>query len=441
MRPTARSIILGTFFSLLFSVLAFAQEPISLEASITDALKQHPQIKSLKYNREAVDNTVEAAFGRFFPRVDLYSEMGLQNYSSPYTRANNTDYWKYASDNRATLTQNLFDGYNRTSEHDRELAKQESARSRLSDTIETVALDAIRAHVDVARQRELIRLAQDNVARHETILQSIKERVDAGAASRADEMQALSRLARARTTLVTYQGELKVAEADYARAVGQAPTELVPPEYPSGLAPVNMEQVAEKALSSNPKINTYSYEITVAQEERDIVGSRMYPTLDLKASTRYTDDLDESLSWIWDNRLMLVVNWNIFNGTTDYYDKKAAEARIHEAEADLNDTVDGIMRLVSTAWAEYHMSIDQVTLYTQALDYSTQSRDMYMQQFNVGQRSLLDVLDAENELFSNAVLLKTAIYNRTYSVYKIQAIQGTLIQAMDMTALVEEISL
>lgn len=176
----------------------------------------------------------------------------------------------------------------------------------------------------------------------------------------------------------------------------------------------------------------YKAEIDVAEQTKGQLESTMYPTVDAYLSTRHTDNLDGVDSYVQDNKAMLRARWNIFNGTSDYYDIKTAAARIREAQNNLQDTTDDIIRQVASTWADYQSSLNQIEKYQEALQYSLESLDMYLMQFNVGQRSLLDLLDATNEVFSNRVQLETATMNRDFTVYKFLALEGQLMKTLEI---------
>ncbi|WP_238528360.1 TolC family outer membrane protein [Pseudodesulfovibrio mercurii] len=406
---------------------------MTLKDSVVAAVKQHPQIKALLNNKDAVAKAQLSALGRFFPSLDLTGEYGKQQYSNSTTRNNGTDKrWRTPSEFKATLTQPIFDGFDRWHDYKREGARLTSAEGRLVDNVETVGLDAVRAHVDVVRLRKLVSLAEDNIAAHQHLLDSISERVEGGAGNRADEMQAKGRVARAETTLVTYTGELRAAEAEYIRTVGTAPVSLADPQYLPDYIPGKADNILELALDNNPKIAVYKAEITVAEQTKGQLESTMYPTVDAYLSSRHTDNLDGVDYWIQDNKAMLRARWNIFNGTSDYYDIQTAAARIREAQDNLQDTTDDIIRQVAATWADYQSSLNQIEKYQEALQYSIESLDMYLMQFNVGQRSLLDLLDATNEVFSNRVQLETATMNRDFTVYKFLALEGSLMKTLEI---------
>ncbi|WP_229595156.1 TolC family outer membrane protein [Pseudodesulfovibrio sediminis] len=433
-----KKLVLATLiFSLVLSVpaLAATDGTMSLKDSVVAAVKQHPQIKSLLYNRDAVSKAQLSALGRFFPSLDLAGELGWQQYSNANNRANRTDDdTRTPTDVSATLTQNVFDGFDRWNDYQREDARMTSAEGRLVDNVETVALDAIRAHVDVVRNRRLVALAGENITAHQELLDSISERVEGGAGNRADEMQAKGRVARAETTLVNYVGELRTAEAEYTRTVGATPEALGDPEYNPEYIPGTVEQILETTLDNNPKIHVYKAEIEVAERTKNQLMSTMYPNVDVYAQIRQRDDYDGVDSWVNDKKVMLSASWNVFNGGSDFNDVRTAAARIREAKSNLQDTTDDLIRQVASAWAEYESSIGQIEKYQEALQYSLESLDMYLMQFNVGQRSLLDVLDATNEVFSNKVQLETATSNRNFTLYKFLALEGELMKTLEVAS-------
>jgi len=255
--------------------------------------------------------------------------------------------------------------------------------------------------------------------------------VQAGATSLADETQAKSRLARAFTTLITYKGNLRTAEADYTRVTGKAPGVLSTPQFHPEYVE-DMEKVLKRTMDNNPKIKTSKADLVASEKDEMVAESDFYPNVDVVVSSRNTDNLDGSDSYYQDNSAMLQMSWNLFSGGSDYSETKAAKARVGEAKSNLQDTTDDLIRQVVTAWTEYETAVSQVENYERALGYSIETRDMYLVQFNVGQRSLLDVLDSINEVFSNSVLLETAKTNRSFSLYKLVTLRGDLVHTLEV---------
>ncbi|WP_319468377.1 TolC family outer membrane protein [uncultured Pseudodesulfovibrio sp.] len=420
---------------LLSTTLALAEVDgtTSIKESVAGAVRQHPQIKSLLYNRDAMARNLSAALGRFFPSLDLTSNYGFQEYSSSTTRGEGTDdRTRTASDTTLKVTQNVFDGMSRYNTYEGSKARLSSAEYRLFNNVETIGLDAIRAHIDVVRQRRLVNLAEENIVAHQEVLESIAERVAGGAGSKADEMQARGRVARAETTLVTYTGGLHTAEASYIRLVGKMPGALSDPFFHTEYIPADMNQIMETSLKENPRIKVYQAEVLSAEKNKNVTNAAMFPTVDLEVSSRHTDNLDGAKTYLRDDRAMLAMSWNLFSGGSDYSSLQASDSRVREAESNLQDATDELSREVAVAWTEYQTAVGQIEKHQEALQYSMESRDMYLMQFNVGQRSLLDVLDSINEVFSNSVLLETAQSNLYFTQYKFLALNGELIKTLEI---------
>ena len=110
-----------------------------------------------------------------------------------------------------------------------------------------------------------------------------------------------------------------------------------------------------------------------------------------------------------------------------------AKACEEEGYALFEKTALDVNRDVVAAWFDYQTAVKEVENYKRTLDFSRETNEMYMVQFNVGQRSLLDMLDSLNEVFNNSVLLETARMNRSYSLYKLLALQGRLVRALEIS--------
>ncbi|WP_147820637.1 TolC family outer membrane protein [Salidesulfovibrio onnuriiensis] len=430
-----KHLIIAMLMSLLCAGPAFGADSgsTSLKESAAIAVKQHPQVKALLHNRDAMSRNLAASLGRFFPSLDLSSKYGFQNYNSAGTRNSGTeDKTNTASDSTLSMTVNVFDGMDRYNSYKGAGDRFESAKHRLEDNIETVALDAVRAHVDVLRNRKLKRMAEENVQSHKEVLNDILERVNVGAGNRADEMQARGRLARAESTVISYTSALESSEAAYVRATGTTPQNLEPVAYTPALLPDDVKKIVAVALEKNPKIKVRKADWNASQRDKNVTESDMYPEVDVVLSSRYTNDLDGAETYVKDNRAMLQFSWNLFNGGSDYNEIKSAGSRVQQAEAELMNETDDLIRQITSGWAEYEAAKGQVEKYEEALQYSIQSRDMYLIQFRVGQRSLLDVLDAINEVFSNMSQLETAKSNRAFSLYKLKTLQGELISTLEI---------
>ena len=417
------------------SVAAQANDEVTnIRRSVLATLKYHPQLKARAHARSAAEQDMKEARGGFFPRLDVSGGYGLETYSDPNTRRDGEEHHSTDRfDSSITATQLLFDGFGTPSRLELSKAALRSSKDQFLDAAESLSLDAIIAHLDVFRQRRLVELAEDNVAQHEEILSSMEERQRLGGGSLADVTQTRGRLARALTTLSQTQSDLHIAEASYLRLTGITPSELEDGETPEA-APQNIDTAVANTMSDNNQISALQNELEVAAARIDVTKSTFMPTVNLQASSTYSDNANANTWHTINNQVMVRLNWNLLRGGSDLAALRATKARRLQARMNLEDTKDRLRQEVAATWSQYKSALEQAALYEEAVEYNRQTRDMYIQQFNVNQRSLLDVLDAENELFNAQGQLITAGTNVVIGAYRLLALEGALLDSLDISS-------
>lgn len=205
----------------------------SVQASVAGALRHHRSLMSAKESRTAAEHSLRQARAGFGPRVDVSGRSGMGIISDSSSRAYDLDKeWLGVGSVSAQLVQPLWDGFATRSRTRMARAALDSAQARLLDTQTTVTLNAVVAHLNLLRCRVLRELAQENVARHESIVQQAYERLALGADTQADVAQAQSRLKRAESLLSEADAALQTAYATYTRTTGLEPRhleEVLPP--------------------------------------------------------------------------------------------------------------------------------------------------------------------------------------------------------------------
>ena len=417
-------------FTLLTPTISKA-ETISLHQSVDEALKFSPQLQALTHEHQAAEFDLKQSRGRYLPSVDLLLGYGLEQYSDRVTRRAGADPsdsdWDSRGDATLRLTQSVYDGGETRQQVAIQQALLDSANFQIKSAAQTVALDAITAHLDVFRQRELVVLAEKNLTVHQDIYQSLSEREQAGAGSIADVTQAQARMARAQSTLYLSKADLSKALANYSRVAGFAPK---PEAVTYAGVPETLPPTLEKALELMENNNPELLALTTTLAENDarvaLARSTYKPKIDIQLSSRYNDQLEGDRSWQNTNDAMLNLRWNLFNGGQDRAGASAALSRKNRSLSDRNDKLLELQEATSAAWATYKSLHGQKIAYRDAVDFSQKTFDAYLHQFSVSQRSLLDVLIAENDYFQSASQLITVAVNETLVAYRILALTGDL---------------
>ena len=439
-----KQIIWGALFSLLLATAATAAEtgypppppagkPLSVEDSIYGVLRNHHNLRGMIENREVLDHEVRRAQAGFGPRVDVTGQAGGSVLSDSSTRSQNLDSQMWGKVGySAQLVQPIWDGFATRSRVRTAKSTLESQKYRVFDTATSLSLDAIIAHIDLLRRRKIYELSEENVAHHKSLVGQAQDRASLGADTAADVTQAQSRLQRALSSLSEAKASLLVAEETYTRLTGlpaasrlQTVT-MPPPLYTASQA------VLEKAKKSNPQLAAYLQDIRASRAERELADSAFSPALNLEAGPNYTNLGGTSDRWVYSFDVMGVVRWNIFNSGADVAERRAASARMRQSRQVMYNFIDDLKLDVDSTWVNYLAAQEQYNHYSKAIEYNRYTRTAYIEQFQIGKRSILDVLDTESELYNSATQAETARGNILVGAYRLSALTGNMLPEMSI---------
>ena len=432
----------GTFLFLASSAVAAENsyppppdpgKALSIEDSIYGVLRTHHNLRGMIENREVLGHEVRRAQAGFGPRVDVTGQAGGSVLSDSNTRSQNLDtqMWGKAGYS-AQLVQPIWDGFATRSRVRNAKSTLESQKYRVFDTATSLSLDAIIAHIDLLRRRKIYQLSEENVAQHKGLVGQAQDRASLGADTAADVTQAQSRLQRAYSSLSEARAALLVAEETYSRLTGlPAASRLQPISMPPHLfaAP---QAVMELAKTSNPKLAAYLQDIRASRGERELADAAFSPTLNLEAGPNYTNLGGTSDRWVYSFDVMGVVRWNIFNSGADVAERRAASARMRQTRQVMYNFMDDLKLDVESTWINYQAAQEQYKHYAKAIEYNKYTRTAYLEQFQIGKRSILDVLDTESELYNSATQAETARGNILVGAYRLSALTGNMLPEMSI---------
>lgn len=439
-----KQIIWGALFSLLLATAATAAEtgypppppagkPLSVEDSIYGVLRNHHNLRGMIENREVLDHEVRRAQAGFGPRVDVTGQAGGSVLSDSSTRSQNLDSQMWGKVGySAQLVQPIWDGFATRSRVRTAKSTLESQKYRVFDTATSLSLDAIIAHIDLLRRRKIYELSEENVAHNKSLVGQAQDRASLGADTAADVTQAQSRLQRALSSLSEAKASLLVAEETYTRLTGlpaasRLQTVTMPPQLYTA-----SQAVLEKAKKSNPKLAAYLQDIRASRAERELADSAFSPALNLEAGPNYTNLGGTSDRWVYSFDVMGVVRWNIFNSGADVAERRAASARMRQSRQVMYNFIDDLKLDVDSTWVNYLAAQEQYNHYSKAIEYNRYTRTAYIEQFQIGKRSILDVLDTESELYNSATQAETARGNILVGAYRLSALTGNMLPEMSI---------
>lgn len=421
------------FLALLACVAHFgaAAAGETLRQVVSAALERFPEIQGAQHRREAAQAQVGQARAEWLPSLSGSVGEGRETSRNSATRALGGDVGMRRREAEVSVTQLLFDGGAAGGQIRRFSARAEGAEFSAINTVEEVALRAGQVFLEVARLREQLAIARENVGAHERTLSDVSALADAGRGRRADVTQAQARRALAFSFAEQLAGQLAQAEAGFRYFTGRPPGELAaPPSFEAELPP-RAELAISQALAAHPVLKAAEREVDAAQHDHASTRARMaMPRVTIEAGASRNRDLDGVAGPNHDRYAMLRLRYNFFRGFADSERVRETDARIEEALSGIARVRLDIERNVRQAWdalASDRTRLPQLAQYARA---SAEVAEAYRLQFQLGQRSLLDVLNAENERYNAA---STFVAGRTAvaaNELRLLASQGRLVEGL-----------
>jgi len=418
--------------SLLVFVLSGQVTAGTLEETVREAVASNPDVLIAGSERNSVEQQMEQARGGFFPQVDITVGTGLENSSNPSTLAAG-DYYRTLNRDEAEIRvrQLLYDGNATMSEFERQRARVNSRAYDTFSTAEVTGLKAVEVYLNVIKARKLAELARENLESHQQIHGRIAKRGERGVGSKADVQQAVGRLALARTNLMAEENRLEDANAAFISVVGHAPGELLEPESPEYLVPATFDEARTIALDNHPRLKSADSDIDAAQEQLHAARALFSPRLHLEIKGSDNDNLDGITGSNNDAEFMLRGRYN-FTGGKDLARRRETVIELEQAREIRERTRRQVIESIQLSWNAWQTARTQLEYFRMHVDASEQARDAYRKQFNIGKRTLLDLLDQENEVFQANMNLVNGKNDVMFAAFRILAGTGKLLWALDV---------
>ncbi len=407
----------------------------SIVDTVRAALETNPEIEQVRADRRAIDQELRQARARWLPSIDLRAAAGPERSHNTNTKdpgSGDDSELLFRSEAQLRLSQLLFDGFETQGEIERQRARVDSAARRVEEAAEFIALDAVEAHLEVLRRTRIVELNEENVAEHERILAKVRRLEREGRGDIADVRQTEARLAEAQANLATARGLLAEARATYEKVAGIKPENLIAGKPPTGDLPATADAAAELASVSNPTVLIAAVDVDVAAAELKKARAGYYPRLEAELRAGVADGADGVDMTTDQEAAMLVLRYNLFRGGADIAREREAFHRINEARAVLAKTRRKAEEEARISFSALETARARTVALRSKAEAQRRTRDAYASQFEIGQRSLLDLLDAENELFLARVALTTAEFTERFAVYRLLAVTGDLLDTLDV---------
>ena len=403
-----------------------------LDSELEGLLTTHPDILARQKSAAAAEQGVGVAYAGYLPKLDIYGETGPQYIDSPVLQSQGGGSWvSVAEVAGARLTQNVFDGFATPGRVRSARFSLEAAEFTLEGVRQNVLFDGINAYVEVLRQNNLLALARNS---ERTIMRQLNledERVQRGSGIAVDVLQAKSRLQLAKERRVGFEGALADATSRYIQVFAHPPriATMKEPAPPLQLLPDDPESAVEMARQQNPAIDSSLATVAVADERKRVVRSGYYPTVDVVGSANRENNNDLVQGTRTDISVMLSATWNLFNGFATQSGLSQASLEYQAAKRNheiINRKVEESTRL---AWSEWMTAQQRVDLLENAVAIASEVFEARQKLREAGRETVINVLDAENEVYNARINLTQARGDVRLAIYRVLQGMGRLGQA------------
>jgi adhesin transport system outer membrane protein len=420
----------------------------SLEETVAMALDTHPDIRQSFARFKSKEEEVNQAKAGYLPTIDITAGYGYEYTDSPGNRRtalgfDDGDTELGRGEFGVSLRQMIFDGMFTRHEVERTKFEASAEQWALISTAEDLALSVSQAYVNYLKTGQLIALAEKNVSSHKIIFAQIKERTDSGLGSIADFSQISGRLARANSNLIAARNNNQDAKAQFIHLTNIMPTELVMPVPDADMLPKDASSGLVLAIESNPVIKSAQQDINAARSFKSTVDASYYPTLSLEVAANSDNDItgESGLNRFGTNvgghrndfSAMLRVRYNLYSGGKDAAQQRNASYKITAAQEINYSAHRQVTESFGLAWNAFEMLGLQKKYIQQHIITSKDTQEAYQQQFSLGQRNLLDLLDTENELFQARQDYLEADFNELSARYRLLNVTGQLLDSLRVT--------
>ncbi|WP_163575615.1 TolC family outer membrane protein [Halomonas faecis] len=402
-----------------------------LRGVIQQAMATNPEVRAAWNEFQASGHDRREAWGNYLPSIDVSAGVGREDREDDFRGSYDSQFAELS------LNQMIYDGFATQSEVERLDRARLVRYYELLGASEEVALEAARAYLDVRRYRELVTLAQENYAEHMRVYDQIEERVRSGAGRGVDLQQINGRLALAESNLMTEASNLHDVSARYQRIVGDLPAEnLAPAPELDERIPASVAEAVDLAFQGNPDFHAAIENIEAKRAEESQTQAAFQPRLDLRARTGTYENNDGSFDGDdrYDrHRVELVASMNLYNGGSDLASYRAASERV-EQSVDLRDKAcHDVRQTTQIAYNDTQRLREQLDYLNEHRQSIDRVRGAYQQQFDIGERTLLDLLDSENEYFEASRAYVNALYDIRIADARTLAAMGELMQSLEVT--------
>jgi len=400
----------------------------TIEAALVRAYQNNPQLNAQRASVRSTDESVPQALSGYRPRVAVTASAGYQytdgltNIAGPLVR-HGTNAPRSVG---ATITQTLYNGQ-QTANRTRAAESQVSgAREGLRVLEQTVLLTAATIYMDYLRDSAIVEVQRSNVRVLEQTLKQTRDRFNVGEVTRTDVAQSEAQLAAGKTQLLTAEANLTTTRSNFRRIIGNEPGQLAPGSPVDRFLPGTLPGAVELGLTQNPNVTAAMFGIDVSFLQVKVNEGALLPTVTLQASVQQSYEQTLQAFRSFGASAVAQLSVPVYQGGAEYSLIRQSKETLAQQRLVLEQTRDQTRANVVTAWGQLLAGRAQVASAQSQVTASEIALNGVREEAKAGQRTTLDVLNAQQALVNARVALVTAQHDRVVASYAVLNAVGRL---------------
>ena len=408
-------------------------QALSLQEAVEHTLQTNPEVQAARNEYQSRTAEVRLAKSDYLPTVELGAGLGRQTLESQSTGGDEVTLTRHEAS--LSARQLLFDGFATSSEIKRQSARSDSASYKVLEAEENTSLRVAEAYLNLMRYNELLQLARETLYEHQNIHDQMVLRNKSGVGSKADLDQISARLALAYSNMISAQSNLLDARTNFYRVTGLSPDidELRMPGNPASL-PASLQSAEELALQQHPTLQSATSDVQSAEAQYKSSESNYWPRLQLEADKRWDENIDGVEGDSEDLIVAVRLTYNLYNGGGDKARRRQTAHLLEESRDVRNNTHRQVIESLRLSWSAYQTITEQMKYLQMHVESALDTKASYNKQFDIGRRTLLDLLNTENEVVGAKRALVNARFDHLFSQYRIFNSMGQLLQELGNSA-------
>jgi outer membrane protein len=406
----------------------------TIEAALVRAYQTNPQLNAQRAQVRSTDENVPQALSGYRPKVSLTASAGYQ-YTDTLTTSGGTPTQIVRTDIHGanpprsvglTVTQNLYNGQQTANKTRAAESQVSGAREALRVLEQTVLLNAATIYMDYLRDSAIVEVQKSNVRVLEQTLKQTRDRFNVGEVTRTDVAQSEAQLAAGKTQELTAESNLTTTRSNFRRIIGNEPSNLAPGSPVDRFLPVNLPGAIELSLIENPNVTAAMYGVDVNFLTVKINEGALLPTVNLQASVQQAYEQQMTVQRAFGASAVAQINVPIYQGGGEYSLIRQSKENLAQQRLTLETTRDQTRANTVTAWGQLEAGKAQVKSAQAQVTASEVALNGVREEAKAGQRTTLDVLNAQQALVNARVALVTAQHDRVVASYAVLNSVGRL---------------